>query len=225
MPKTTPVKTTPIAEALARDRNLAKRAADKATETLREKIVIALLGFVLTGVIGTILTTWVQQRGWAWQNRVSKIEKDTENAIATYRSTSELINARWHATYRMNRALDRKTEGEEWKAAKDGFDTADRDWALRYTNIAREIDFYIDTPFGIEAGQTLDRVWALSCADYAFAGGEGIAVQPKSARVVLEIINHCHGRMKDEMDSLIDRRTFPTVGLTTSTRRMKRFAV
>jgi hypothetical protein len=199
-------KTPPTADALAAERRIAKRAADRATETLREKIFVALLGFVLTGVIGTVLTTWVQQRGWAWQNRVSKIEKDTENAIATYRTTSELINARWHATYRMNRAIERKAEGDEWKLAKDGFDTADRDWALRYTNIAREIDFYIDTPFGIEPGETLNRVWVLSCADYAFSAGAGVAVEPKSARVVLEIINHCHGRMKDEMDGMIDKR-------------------
>jgi hypothetical protein len=200
----------PTPDALATERRIAKRAADRATETLREKIFVALLGFVLTGVIGTVLTTWVQQRGWAWQNRVSKIEKDTENAIATYRTTSELINARWHATYRMNRALERKSEGDEWKLAKDGFDAADRDWALRYTNIAREIDFYIDTPFGIEAGDTLTRVWNLSCADYAFSGDASMRVEPKSARVVLEIINHCHGRMKDEVDGMIDKRASAT---------------
>jgi hypothetical protein len=203
-------KTPPTLDALATERRIAKRAADRATETLREKIFVALLGFVLTGVIGTVLTTWVQQRGWAWQNRVSKIEKDTENAIATYRTTSELINARWHATYRMNRAIERKSEGDEWKLAKDGFDAADRDWALRYTNIAREIDFYIDTPFGIEAGDTLTRVWNLSCADYAFSSDASMRVEPKSARVVLEIINHCHGRMKDEVDSMIDKRASAT---------------
>jgi hypothetical protein len=203
-------KPNPTADALATERRIAKRAADRATESLREKIFISVVGFVLTGVIGTIITTWVQQRGWAWQNRVSKIEKDTENAIATYRTTSELINARWHATYRMNRALERKSEGEEWKAAKDGFDSADRDWALRYTNIAREIDFYIDTPFGIEAGETLTRVWNLTCADYAFSGAKGVSVEPNSARVILEIINHCHGRMKDEMDAMIDKRSTAT---------------
>jgi hypothetical protein len=201
---------------LTNERRIAKRAAEKATESLRDKILVALVGFVLTGVIGTVLTTWIQQRGWAWQNRVAKIDKDTENAIATYRSTSELINARWHATYRMTRALERQAEGDEWKLVKDAFETSDRDWALRFTNIAREIDFYIDTPFGVEAGEKLSKVWELSCADYALKGatekatvGKSTAVTPidsSSARVVLEIINHCHGRMKDELEGLIDKR-------------------
>lgn len=198
------------------ERRIAKTAAEKATETLREKILVALVGFVLTGVIGTILTTWVQQRGWAWQNRVAKIEKDTENAMATYRSASELINGRWHATYRMTRALERKADGEEWKLVKDAFDAADRDWALRYTNIAREIDFYIDTPFGVEAGEAMTRVWTLSCTDFALRNGPGRSEKEaalfdaSSARVVLEVINHCQGRMKDEIDVLIDTRTTAT---------------
>jgi hypothetical protein len=192
---------------LSAERRIAKRAADKATESLRDKIVVALLGFVLTGVIGTVLTTWIQQRGWAWQNRVAKIDKDTENAIATYRSTSELINARWHATYRMTRALERNAEGDEWKIAKDGFDATDKDWALRYTNVAREIEFYVDTPFGIEAGAALGKVWALTCADFALAPtASGSIISATSARVVLEIVNHCHGKMKDELEGLIDKR-------------------
>ena len=194
------------------ERRIAKTAAEKATESLREKILVALVGFVLTGVIGTILTTWVQQRGWAWQNRVAKIEKDTENAMATYRSASELINSRWHATYRLTRALERRSSGEEWKVARDAFDAADRDWALRYTNIAREIDFYIDTPFGIEAGETMARVWTLSCTEFALRNGPGRSdkdialLDATSARVVLEVINHCQGRMKDEIDAMIDTR-------------------
>jgi hypothetical protein len=194
---------------LSTEKRIAKRAAEKATEGLREKILVALLGFVLTGVIGTMLTTWVQQRGWWWQNRVAKIEKDTENAINTYRSASELINSRWHATYRMTRALERQAEGEEWKSARDAFDVADREWALKYTNIAREIDFYIDTPFGIDARDAMQKVWQLTCADYAFQGSGAGTLDNSSARVVLEVINHCHGRMKDEIESLIDKKDGP----------------
>ena len=34
------------------------------------------MGFILTGVVGTMVTSWIQQRGWAWQNHVAKIESD-----------------------------------------------------------------------------------------------------------------------------------------------------
>jgi hypothetical protein len=200
-------KAKPVQPDRSAENRIAKRAAEKATDSMREKILVALLGFVLTGVIGTALTTWIQQRGWSWQNRVAKIDKDTENAIVTYKSASELINARWHATYRMVRALERGSEGEEWKAAKDGFDAADRDWSLRYTNVAREIEFYIDTPFGVEGSATLGKVWLLGCADFALDSTAQNAISTQSGRVVLEVLNHCHGRMKDELEVLIDKRT------------------
>ncbi len=197
----------PTAQAtLVTERRIARSAAEKATESLREKIVVALVGFVLTGVIGTVLTTWIQQRGWAWQNRVAKIEKDTENAIATYRSTSDLINARWHATYRMVRAIERGASGEGWTAARAAFDAADRDWALRYSNVAREIEFFVDTPFGIDPSEALKRVWGLTCDTYALRGAPGTVVDTRSARVVLEVINHCHGVTKDELERLADAR-------------------
>jgi hypothetical protein len=188
------------------DERLATRVAQKATESLREKIAVALVGFVLTGVIGTILTTWIQQRGWAWQNRVTRIEKDTESAIQTYRSSSELINSRWHATYRIARSLEKKQQGDEWTAARDSFVAADREWALKYTNIAREIDFYIDTPFGVESQKLLAPVWAFECGEYAFDANSSSGFDTTSARVVMELINHCHGRTKDDIDRLIETR-------------------
>lgn len=194
---------------LASEQRIASKAASKTAgkvnESLREKVLLAIVGFMLTGVVGTVITTWIQQRGWAWQNRVAKIEKDTENAIAAYRAVSDLINARWHATYKMTRALERRLEGDEWKAARDDFATADKDWALRYTNVARELDFQIDTPFGIEAGEDLKSVWTLTCGEFALRGSRE-TVPVRSARVVMEVINHCHGKMKDELEGLVDNR-------------------
>ncbi|MCA0424086.1 MAG: hypothetical protein LCH61_12325, partial [Proteobacteria bacterium] len=185
------------------ERRIARTAAEKATETLRDRIVVALVGFVMTGIVGTALTTWIQQRGWAWQNRVAKIDKDTENAMAAYRSASELVNARWYATYRVARALERGASGDDMKALRDTFETADRDWSLRYTNVAREVDFYIDTPFNIDIGDNLTRVWGLSCSDFALSRRDSEAIDARSARAVLEIINHCHGRTKDELEPLV----------------------
>jgi hypothetical protein len=193
-------------QTLSTERRIARSAAEKATESLREKILLALVGFVLTGVVGTVLTTWIQQRGWAWQNRVAKIEKDTESAIATYRTTSDLINARWHATFRLVRALERGSTGETWTTARQTFDAADRDWALRYTNVARDIEFFVDTPFGIDPSEPIKRVWGLNCDTYALRGAPGATVDSRSARVILEVINHCHGITKDELEKPVDAR-------------------
>jgi hypothetical protein len=185
----------------------ARARARIALAGLRDKMAVAITGFILTGVIGTMVTTWIQQRGWAWQNRVSKIEKDTENALNAYKSASELVNLRWHATYRMVRALERKASGDEWKGAREGFAAADRDWGLRYTNVAREIEFYVDTPFGIDPNAKLGAVWNLTCTDYALKNFGANGVDARSARAIIEIVNHCQGRVKNAIDAICDAAT------------------
>lgn len=196
----------------------ARRAA---LEAVRDKAMITLTGFLLTGVLGTMVTTWIQQRGWTWQNRVAKIEKDTQNVMATYRSAAELVNARWLASYQMTRALEREPlpAGEmtaTWKFAQDAFGQADRDWALRFTNVSREVEFYVDTPFGVEPAATLPRVYALTCADDPYAGAgspasgarkpDAQALDGRSARIALEVVNHCQARVKDALQPLLDDR-------------------
>jgi hypothetical protein len=174
-----------------------------AGSSLREKIVIALAGFFLTGVVGTMATTWIQQRGWTWQNRVAKIDKDTQNALAAYQNASDLVNMRWHATYRMTRAIERAASDDEWKAAREEFAAADKDWAIRYTSVARDIAFYVDGPFAVDWKDKMKLVWPLTCTNYAFGAG-GFPFDPASARIVLEIVNHCAGLVKDDIDKLID---------------------
>lgn len=186
----------------------ARRAA---LDSMREKVMITLTGFLLTGVLGTMVTTWIQQRGWAWQNRVAKIEKDTQNVMATYRSAAELVNARWLASYQMARALEREplAAGQPspgWKQAADAFAQADREWALRFTNVAREIEFYVDAPFRIDPSEKLPAVYALTCDDDPFRNPASAAFDGRSARVAVEVVNHCQARVKDALQPLIDDR-------------------
>ncbi len=162
------------------------------------------MGFILTGVIGTMVTSWIQQRGWAWQNRVAKIDKDTQNALSAYQNASDLINTRWHATYRMVRAIERGSAGDEWKAARDEFAAADKDWTIRYTNVARDVAFYVDTPFGIDSKDKLKLVWPLPCTQFALGAAAGAGLDASSARVVLEVVNHCAGLVKDDIDKAVD---------------------
>jgi hypothetical protein len=189
-----------------------KRAERRAAlASIREKAMITLTGFLLTGVVGTMVTTWIQQRGWAWQNRVAKIEKDTQNVMATYRSAAELVNARWLASYQMARALEREPlTGDRlspgWRQAVDAFAQADRDWALRFTNVAREIEFYVDAPFAVDPTPSMPQVYALTCDSDPFASGAGAKLDARSARLAIEVVNHCQARVKDVMQPLIDDR-------------------
>jgi hypothetical protein len=163
---------------------------------MREKLLIAALGFLLTGVLGAMATTWIQQRGWTWQNRVAKIDKDTQNALSTYQSASDLANARWHAMFRVVQALEHGVDADEWQAAREEFAAVEKDWAIKFTGAARDVDFYVDTPFAIDARDRLKLVWPLPCDGYAI----GKQIDATSARLVLEVVNHCAGLLKDQID-------------------------
>jgi hypothetical protein len=176
-------------------------APPKTGDSFREKVMIALLGFILTGVLGGMVTTWIQQRGWAWQNRVAKIDKDTTNALSAYQGASDLVNARWHATYRMTRAIERSAGPDEWNAARAEFAAADKDWAIRYTNVARDVAFYVDTPFGVDYRDKLKLVPPLACAKFELGPTAGAGLDATSARIALEVINHCNGLTKDDLDN------------------------
>jgi hypothetical protein len=181
------------------DRTTAKSRA-REPDSLREKLMLTLIGFMLTGVVGGMLTTWIQQRGWAWQNRVTTIEKDVNNVVATYKTASELLNQRWHAAYRMARALERAEEGAAWKDALGDFQSADRQWALHYANAARDVEFYVDAPFGVDAAADLKAIWSAECDTPA---GAALA-QARSARAVLELVNHCQQKLKTALEPLVE---------------------
>jgi len=182
------------------------KVATPAADSFREKVIIALLGFILTGVLGGTVTTWIQQRGWAWQNRVAKIDKDVQNSLAAYQGASDLINARWHATYRMTRAVESNVAADEWKAARNEFAAAERDWAIRYTNIARDVAFYVDAPFGVDYREQMKAVWPFNCDSYAFGPGVSPALDGSSARVALELVNHCNALTKDDLEKVVETR-------------------
>ena len=188
-------------------------------DSFREKIIIALLGFILTGVLGGTVTTWIQQRGWAWQNRVAKIDKDVSNALGAYQGASDLINARWHATWRLTRAIERDVGPDEWKSARDEFAGAERDWAIRYTNVARDVAFNVDTPFGVDYRDQLKLIWTFDCDHFAI-GPDGVAgLDGRSARVLLDLVNHCSALVKDDLEKGVDSRTGAPVGLDSAARK------
>jgi hypothetical protein len=191
----------------------------RSNESWRQKAFIAVMGFILTGVVGTMVTSWIQQRGWAWQNHVAKIEKDTQNALTAYQNVSDLINARWHATYGMVRAIERGAGGDEWKAARDEYAAADKDWAIRYTSVARDIAFYVDTPFGFETKDKLSLVWPLPCTKFALGEAGGAGLDASTARVVLEVINHCTGLVSAEIDKTVDAASGAPPKLDAATRK------
>ncbi len=169
-------------------------------ESLRDKIGPAILGFLLTGVVGTMVATWFQQRGWAWQSKVTQVEKDTTSALDSLRSTSDLLDKRWSATFQMVQAIENNKQGDEAKAIRDAFVSVNNDWELQYANTDASVEFNVDRPFGVDSKRMPDAVWLFQCNAFPFDGKGGI--DPDSAHTILTVINHCHDLVKSGIEDL-----------------------
>jgi hypothetical protein len=167
-------------------------------ESVRDKVLATVLGFLLTGVIGGMVGAWFQERGWAWQNRVAQVEKDTRSALDSLHSASELLDKRWSAALQMLQAVqDTKASDESRAAAAERFRSVNDEWQLGYANIDAAIQFTVDRPFFRETKPTPQALYSLPCDAFPFD-----SVDPGSALVILKVINHCHDLLKTDIEQL-----------------------
>jgi hypothetical protein len=165
------------------------------SERLRDKVAAMLPGFILTGVVGTMLATWFQERGWAWQNAVEQVEKDTTSAMASLQSASDLLDKRWSATFQMVQALQNPTAADS-STAMANFLSVNHQWELDYADVDVKVQFNVDRPFGIDS-KLPKALWELPCTTFPFGGETAGTVKPDSAHLILNVINHCHSELKD----------------------------
>lgn len=195
-------KTSDVQSSASEDRTAKK-------ESLRDKVVAAVLGFMLTGVVGTMVATWFQQRGWAWQNAVMQVEKDTANAMGSLQSASDLLDKRWSATFQMVQAIQNAKAVDESKAARDVFFSVNQQWELGYANVDAAIQFNVDRPFGIDTTRAPKTLWTLQCTTFPFGKEAAGAVEPNSAHTILKVIDHCHDLVKTNINDLSQRSVDP----------------
>jgi hypothetical protein len=165
------------------------------SEGLRDKVVASVAGFILTGVIGTFLATWFQERGWAWQNEVEQVQKDSENAMASLQSVSDLLDKRWSATFQMVQAIQNANARDVSKAAMDSFHSVEHEWEVGFANVDAAVQFNVDRPFAIDA-KLPKTLWALQCKTFPFGSEAEGGVNPDSANTILWVVNNCHELVK-----------------------------
>jgi hypothetical protein len=172
------------------------------------RLVTAIPGLVPTVVLaflGAAGSTWFSDRSSTWAAFVAKIDKDADSARAAYGDAADLINARWYALYKMAAALQTPPDATEFGAVRKAYVGVDQDWALKFTKIESDIQFYIDETFPIgvsaEAAQRdIDLVPSMTCAKMDSDEKAHALLGTSSARVVMEIVNHCLGEAKNDLD-------------------------
>ena len=184
------------------DKNAPKPAPPERTakgESLRDKVGPAY-SILLTGVIGTMVATWFQQRGWAWQNKVTQVEKDTSSALdslvrlRTFSTSAGPRPSRWCRRPRTLR------QGTSAKATRDNFLAVNNDWELQYANPTPPSN---STSTGRSASTRNACPTHCGCFNATpTPSTSGRALDPDSAHTILTVINHCHDLVKSDIGDL-----------------------
>jgi hypothetical protein len=181
--------------------------------TPRDPSWIARLGTAIPGLVPTVVlaflgaaaSTWFSDRSSTWTAFVTKIDKDADSARSAYGDAADLINARWYALYKMAAALQTPPDSTEFGEVRKAYAVVDQDWALKFTKIESDIQFYVDETFPIgvnaEAAQRdIDLIPSMSCTKMDADEKARALLVTSSARVVMEIVNHCLGDAKNDLD-------------------------
>ena len=114
-------------------------------------MVGAIGGVILaSGVVGTVISFYLQGRSWEYQTRSAKIEKDSAAVLAALEGVDKLIDEKWLSTYELNDAIKTKLEGEKLDAAVKRFYAANKDWELRHNILASNLRIAVDSQFGVD---------------------------------------------------------------------------
>jgi hypothetical protein len=170
-------------------------------ETLLKKLLYAIVGFLLTGVVGGFLTNLFQTRSWSYENSVKRLDEDAKQALASQQDVTKIITKRRFVFLNMVQALESNAAGKDWKAAWDDYSSVAVEWELNQNNLAWQIEYYVDAPFGLDRGEKIAPVYKLDCLTYTLAGGD--RPDASVAGILLEVSNHCHALIIDDLKTVI----------------------
>ena len=175
------------------------------TQSWTNRVVGAIGGVILaSGVVGTAISFYFQNRSWEYQTGTATIEKDSAAVVTALESLDKLIDEKWLSTYGMNDAIKTRTEGGKLDAAVKRFYSANKDWELQHNILASTLKIAVDSQFGIE-DQKLN-VSSIDCQTYTLKGLQPHGSDPLSVGVLLEIAYNCHNNIKGKIDEQLRAR-------------------
>ena len=109
----------------------------RAIHSWTRRIVGSIGGLVLaTGVLGTAISTYFQERSWSYQKRADKIDKDTAGAVAALDSLNKIVDEKFLSTYGLDDAIKSRAEGDKLNDAVKRFYAADKLWEQQHQSLA-----------------------------------------------------------------------------------------
>ncbi len=168
--------------------------------------VVGAVGDVIlaSGVVGTVISFYLQGRSWEYQTRSAKIEKDSGAVLSVLEGVDKLLDEKWLPTYELNDAIKTKLEGEKLDAAVKRFYAANKDWEIRHNILVSNLRIAVNSQFGIEDRNL--NVGAIDCRTYTLKGLQPNGSDPLPVGALLEIAYNCHNAIKGKIDEQLRAR-------------------
>jgi hypothetical protein len=169
------------------------------------RVIGAISGLVLaSGVLGTIISFYLQGRSWEYQTRSAKIEKDSAAVLAALEGVDKLIDEKWLSTYELNDAIKNKLAGEKLDAVVSRFYAANKEWELRHNILASNLRIAVDSQFGVDDRNL--NISAVDCQVYPLKSLQPKGSDPLPVGALLEIAYNCHNAIKSKIDEQLRAR-------------------
>ncbi len=91
-------------------------------------VVLLLLGFLLTSVIGGFLSFWYQARAWEREDSAKRHQEQLTRASAVYEEVSRLMDKRLFRLRTLEGALEQGATNEEIAAARQAYRSVVTEW-------------------------------------------------------------------------------------------------
>lgn len=178
---------------------------------MTQQLTLLVVGFLLTGVVGSALAYVFQRRAWEQQHRVERREEERQRASQTFEEVASLLDKRLYRMRRLNWATLRHVESgrglDRIAAARDDYD----DVLLTWNDNLNRILALVDTSFGhgvrrqVEV-EVFEEFAAIGRALEDFVrrashGREGVEVPPLKRR--LNRLSHQVYRLDSQMLGLL----------------------
>lgn len=188
---------------LASNEAPARAAPDPVAAPLRKKFVefasalIAVLG--ATGVVGSMVGAYFQQRAWNNEKAITKRQDDAAKAFDLEQKVSEFVDKWWAAADKLEFATQSHASKEEWERAWGEYRKNFEDGQLN--KFAGQIAFFVDDPFKRKTDDKRKEIYNnIDCLTYTLESTVQNTIDPQSATHLLQIIEHCHDLAKQDME-------------------------
>jgi hypothetical protein len=165
--------------------------------------LVSALG--VTGILGTAVGAYFQQRAWNNEKAVTKRQDDATKAFDVEQKVSKFIDTRWAAADQIGRAIQSHAIKEEWQHARDNYYKNFEEWQSNITKWAGQIAFRVDTPFKRKTDDRRREISdSIQCLTYTLAvkldKDNSPIIDSQSASHLLQIIDHCHDLAKSDIE-------------------------